>query len=212
MKHITKKQFKAAMKQPKKQQLKIYIQEHLQDGFLLISCGLPGTGKSTAVEAVQKIRGGVLLQSDVIRRELLKDLDVTDPKVAADIKQREQVYEEMFRRADEALNKEKNVIMDATFITQALRRQAATMAAWHKTTLVIMEIICPEEICLKRILGRNKASSISNALTQEAYQNNKNRFEEIDLDDLKKLYPDLKLVHVVVDTANQPYVISDEKL
>jgi predicted kinase len=211
VKHITKKQFKAAMKQPKKLPLKIYISEHLQDGFLLISCGLPGTGKSTAVEAVHKIRGGVLLQSDVIRREMMKDLDVTDPKVAADMKQRETVYEELFKRADEAFNnQEKNVIMDATFITQELRRRAATLAAWHKTALVIVETVCPEEVGLGRILGRNKATSISNALTAEAYNSNKNKWEDVDLDDLKTLYPELNLRHITVDTVSQPYVVGDE--
>ncbi len=196
-----------------KEPLRKFIKETMKDGFLLISCGLPGTGKSVAVEAVNKLRGGALLKSDVIRRELLKDVDVTDPKVAADMKQREGVYEEMFRQAEEALNKEKNVIMDATFITQALRRQAATMAAWHKTALIILETVCPEDVCLKRILGRNKTSSISNALTEEAYQNNKNKFEEVDLDDLKKLYAELEIGHIIVDTSKeQPYVIGYEKV
>ena len=102
--------------------------------------------------------------------------------------------------------------MDATFITRDLRRQAATIAAWHKTALIIVETVCPEDICLGRILGRNKATSISNAVTRDAYINNKNRWEPVDLGDLKKLYKELPLQHITVDTEKkQPYVVGYEK-
>jgi hypothetical protein len=32
--------------------------------------------------------------------------------------------------------------------------------------------------------------------------NNKNKFEPVDLADLKGLYPNLKIIHLVVDTAS----------
>ena len=55
----------------------------------------------------------------------------------------------------------------------------------------------------------------SNALTEQAYLNNKNRFETVDLDDLKSLYPELDIVHLTVDTRHDfPedwYVIEVEK-
>ena len=39
------------------------------------------------------------------------------------------------------------------------------------------------------------------ALTEQAYLN-KNKFEDVDLDDLKELYPELQIVHLLVDTSS----------
>ena len=181
-----------------------FIKAELKKGFLLIACGLPGTGKTTLTEAVQKIKGGRLLKSDIIRRELLKDQDIFDVKIAGDMKKRIQVYEEMFRQADAALDNEKNVILDATFLTQALRQQAAAIAARHGVAFVILQSDCPDDICLARIQARDKATSVSNALTGEAYLSNKKDFEPVDIDNLKKLNPNLKLIYIVVDTSKDP--------
>jgi predicted kinase len=192
--------------------LKKFIEDNIADGFLLIACGLPGTGKSTALETVQKIRGGVILKSDVIRRDVLKGEDIFDTKVAGDIKKRTQVYDMMFQKADNLLNQEKNVYLDATFITQELRQRAAEIAAKHGAALIIMETVCPEAVCLGRILGRDKATSVSNAVTEEAYRDNQKRYETVNLGTLKKTFPNLKIQHITVDTGNkQRYTIKNEK-
>ena len=96
------------------------------------------------------------------------------------------------------------VILDATFVTQALRRQAAEIATKHKATFVILQTDCPQEVSIKRILARDKENYVSNALTEEAYLNNKKKFESVDVDNLKKLYPALKVTHLVVDTTKDP--------
>jgi len=182
-----------------------YIKEKLPSGFLLIACGLPGTWKTETTEEVHKIRGGKLLRSDLIRLEVLKNEDVFDEKVAGDMKKRTQVYDVMFEQADEAFKSHANVILDATFVTQSLRQRAAAIAAKHKKTFVILQTDCPQEVSIRRILARDKENYVSNALTKKAYLDNKKRFEAVDLNDLKKLNPGLKVIHVVVDTAkDQP--------
>jgi predicted kinase len=189
-----------------------FVRENLKDGFLMISCGLPGTGKSTAIEAVHKIRGGKLLKSDIIRREALKGEDVFDAKVAGDMNKRTRVYDLMFQQAGELIKQEKNVYLDATFITKALRQQAAAIADKHRTSFIILETVCPEAVALERILRRDKATSLSNAVTEEAYRSNQKRYEPVDLDGLKKLYPALKMEHITVDTGRRPsFVVKDEK-
>jgi hypothetical protein len=49
----------------------------------------------------------------------------------------------------------------------------------------------------------------------EAYLANKNKFEAVDLEDLKKRYPQLRIVHLTVDTCHDSpedwYVIGMEK-
>ena len=82
-----------------------FVENKLGDGFLLIACGLPGTWKTETTEEVARIRGYPLLRSDLIRLEVLKGEDVFDEKVASDMDKRTMVYDEMFRQADETLDK-----------------------------------------------------------------------------------------------------------
>jgi len=193
-----------------------FVKNELKPDTLLITCGLPGTWKTETSEEISRIKGYPILRSDLIRLEVLKNEDIFDQKVASDMSKRVSVYDEMFRRADDLAQKSKEgVILDATFVTQELRRRAAEIAAKHNLTFVILQTHCSEEASLARILKRTKEDYESNALTREAYYNNKKKFEPVDLDDLKKTYPQLKIVHLTVDTEHDPpekwYIIGMEK-
>ena len=192
-----------------------FIEAELGSGFLLIACGLPGTWKTETTEEVSKITGYPLLRTDLIRLEVLKNEDVFDEKVASNMDKRTMVYDEMFRQADESLNRGDGVILDATFVTQSLRRRAAAIAAKHNLRFVILQTDCPQEVSISRILKRTKDDYVSNALTEQAYLNNKKKFEEVDLNDLNNLYPNLDIIHLIVDTQHDPpdgwYIIGAEK-
>ena len=177
-----------------------FVKTELKPGTLLIACGLPGTWKTETSEEISKINGYPILRSDLIRLEVLKNEDVFDEKVASNMSKRVSVYDEMFRRAEDLIKKGKSVILDATFVTQELRRRAAAIAARRNMTFVILQTHCSEEASLARILRRTKENYESNALTKEAYLDNKKKFEPVDLDDLKKRHPQLKIVHLTVDT------------
>jgi predicted kinase len=194
-----------------------FVKTELGSGTLLITCGLPGTWKTETSEEISKIKGYSILRSDLIRLEVLKNEDVFDVKVAADMHKRLSVYDELFHRAEDLIRKsKKGVILDATFVTQELRRQAAEIAARHGMTFMILQTSCPEEVSIARILRRTKEKYESNALTVEAYLNNKKKFEPVDLNDLKKRYPRLQIVHLTVDTCHDSpdnwYVIGLEKV
>ena len=181
-----------------------FIETELGSGFVLIACGLPGTWKTETTEEVSKIKGYPLLRSDLIRLEVLRVEDIFDEKVAADIDKRTMVYEEMFRQADECLKKGDGVILDATFVTQPFRRRAAEIAAKHNQAFVILQTTCPQEVAIRRILRRTKEDYVSNALTEQAYLNNKKQFERVDLNDFKTLYPNLNIIHLIADTRYDP--------
>lgn len=125
------------------------------------------------------------------------------------------VYDETFRQADESLDKGNGTIIDATFVTQSLRRRAAAIAAKHNLTFVILQTHCPREVSIARILRRTKETYESNALTEQAYINNEKKFEKVDLDDLKQLNPSLDIIHLIVDTQYDPpedwYIIGMER-
>jgi len=192
-----------------------FIETELGAGFLLIACGLPGTWKTETTEEVARIKGYPLLRTDLIRLEVLKNEDVFDEKVAASMDKRTMVYDEMFRQADEILNQSDGVILDATFVTQFLRRRAAEIAVKHNKTFVILQTDCPQEVSISRILERTKEDYVSNALTEQAYLNNKKKFEAVDLEDLKRLYPNLNVTQLVVNTGHdlpeEWYITSVEK-
>jgi len=192
-----------------------FVENELGAGFLLIVCGLPGTWKTETTEEVSRIKGYPMLRTDLIRLEVMKTEEIWDEKVASNMDKRTLVYDEMFSRAEKILGKGDGVILDATFVTQSLRRRAADVAAKHNLTFIIMQTDCPQEVAVARILRRTKENYESNAITEEAYLSNKKKFEEVNLADLKSSYPDLSIIHFIVDTRDdQPedwYVTSVQK-
>jgi predicted kinase len=193
-----------------------FVKKELEPRTLLITCGLPASYKTETSEEVAKIKGYPILRSDLIRLEVLKNEDIFDAKVAGNMNKRLSVYDELFKRADEMATKGKaGLILDATFVTQELRRQAAEIAAKNKMTFVILQTSCPQEVSIARIMRRTKAKYESNALTEEAYLANKNKFEPVDVDDLKKKFPTLKVTHLTVDTCHDEldkwFVVGMEK-
>lgn len=192
-----------------------FVKAELEPRTLLITCGLPGTWKTETSEEVSRIKGYPILRTDLIRLEVLKKEDVFDGKVASNMSKRELVYDETFRRAEDIVKTGRGVILDATFVTQELRRRAAAIAARYKMTFVILQTHCSEEVSIARILRRTKENYESNALTKEAYLNNKKKFEPVGLDDLKKRYPELRILHLTVDTEHDHpedwYIIGMEK-
>ena len=192
-----------------------FVENELGAGVLLITCGLPGTWKTETSEEIARMKGYPILRSDLIRLEVLKGENIFDEKIASDMSKRTMVYDEIFRRADEALTKGGSAIIDATFVTQSLRRRAAEVAAKHGRTFVILETSCPQEVAISRILRRTKDNYESNALTEQAYLNNKKKFEQVDVDDLKQSYPKLDIIHASVgtqyDTPQDWFVVGLEK-
>ena len=191
------------------------VKAELEPRTLLITCGLPGTWKTETSEEISRIKGYPILRTDLIRLEVLKKEDIFDEKAASNMSKREVVYDETFRRAEDLVRMGRGVILDATFVTQELRRRSAAIAAKYNMTFAILQTHCSEEVSIARILRRTKENYESNALTREAYLNNKKKFETVDLDDLKERYPELRILHLTVDTEyDHPedwYIIGMEK-
>jgi predicted kinase len=179
-----------------------YIKRELGAGTLLIACGLPASYKTETTEVVARIKGYIVLRTDMLRLEVLRGEDIFDEKVAASMDKRKLVYDEMFRMADELTAKGEGVILDATFVTQSLRRRAAEVAAKHHKTFVIQQTQCPKEVSLRRISERTKENYESNALTEQAYTNNVKKFEPVNLADLKARHPALDIMHLLIDTTS----------
>ena len=179
------------------------IESEIPKNSVLISVGLPGSWKSPVTEEIARLKGLQILRSDMIRLEVLKGEDIFDNKVASDPNRRKRVYEEMFRRAEDTLKTTQDgLILDATFFTQELRSRAAELAEKTNRTFVIAECVCTEERSMERISKRTKENYESNALTKEAYLNNKGLFQLIDTADLKKRFKTLPIIYLSIDTEH----------
>ena len=194
-----------------------FVENQFNFKALIITCGLPGTWKTETAAEISKIKGYRIIRSDIVRLNVLKNEDIFDPKIASNMDKRMAVYNELFRQAEEFIEQKKEtVILDATFVTQELRKKAAKIAANYNMVFVILRTSCSEEASISRIMRRTKENYESNALTAEAYQNNKKKFEPVKIKDLKKLNPDLKIIHLTVETEYDPpekwYFIDLKKL
>ena len=181
---------------------KEFMKRELGPEAVLISCGLPASYKTETTEVIARLKGYVVLRTDMIRLEVLKNEDIFDEKVAADMDKRRLVYDEMFTMAGELAAKGNGIILDATFVKQSLRRRAAEVAARQGKLFIIQQTQCPQEVSLRRISQRTKENYESNALTEQAYLNNKQKFEAVDLEDLKNQFPNLSILHLLVDTTS----------
>jgi predicted kinase len=182
---------------------KSYMARELPEKAVLIACGLPASYKTETTEVIAALKGYIVLRTDMLRLEVLRNEDIFDEKVASSMDKRTAVYDEMFSMARQFGAGGEGVILDATFITQALRRRAAEVAAEAGgVPLVIQQTQCPKEVSIRRILSRSRENYESNALTEQAYTNNVNRFESVDLDDLKAAFPGLPVIHLRVDTTS----------
>lgn len=175
----------------------------IPDNCLLISVGLPGSWKSPVTEEIARRKGFEILRSDMIRLEVLRGEDIFNNKVASDLEKRKRVYDEMFRRAEKILGiSNKGLILDATFFKKELRSKAAEIAMKADRPFVIVECICSEERSIERILKRTKENYESNALTREAYLNNKAIFQPVNLNDIKVEFKELPITHIKIDTES----------
>lgn len=179
------------------------ITKEIPEDAVVIMCGLPATGKSTVAKKIAETEGLHLISSDILRLEVLKKEDVFDQKVASDMNKRMMVYELMFKRAGELIKKGKGVILDATFITQDLRKKVAFIAHKNKRPFCIMETRCAPEIAIDRIRKRTREDYESNAITEDAYFNNLRIFEPVDIKDISDAFPGMEIFYFLINTDSE---------
>ncbi|MBI2624821.1 MAG: AAA family ATPase [Candidatus Nealsonbacteria bacterium] len=138
---------------------------------LILTAGLPGSGKTTIAKYISKKKGALLLRTDVIRRVIFNN-----PKPPYAQKDMGKVYEEMLRRTKTALASGKSVVLDATFAKKMHRNAAKKIAKKAGADFYIIEAVCKECIIKDRLLKRK--GDASQALFKH-YQIVKRGFQKI---------------------------------
>ena len=132
----------------------------------IVVSGLMGSGKTTLAEALAETLGAELIQTDAVRREMFGP----SPEPASfeqgvyRPENRQRVYSEVFRRAEQALQSGLSVILDGAFLAADERRQAWRLAETAGAIPLVVRCVCPPEVARERIAQRvAKGASLSEA-------------------------------------------------
>jgi aminoglycoside phosphotransferase family enzyme/predicted kinase len=126
---------------------------------LLLTTGLPGTGKSTAAAAAASAVGAVPVVADRVRKHLagLAPAERGDDDAGHGIYSDEStaaVYQGLLERAAPVLDSGRPVVLDATYSQQSQRAGVAALAMELGVPALLLEVISPEEVTRTRIRER----------------------------------------------------------
>lgn len=151
--------------------------------MLILLTGLPGTGKSTLGKNISKKIKGVILQTDAIRKKIVREPKYTD-------EEKEIVYNTLFLIARYLLMARINVILDGTFYKKELRERVYNLAQDTRHKMVIIEAVTPNNIIKIRMKRREKRGRGLSDADYEVYKQ------------LKEDYEPISRRHITVDTSN----------
>ncbi len=129
--------------------------------LLIMVWGGSGTGKSSIAEEVAQQLGCELLQTDKLRLELFGSQQSPSAYDAERYSptNREQVYNEMFDRAEKLLTNGMSIVMDGTFLSAQHRQRAFDLAAGPTAQWASIYCHCPSDVAIKRIRARAESGS-----------------------------------------------------
>ncbi len=138
---------------------------------LWIVCGLIGSGKSTIAAELTKPLMAKVLNSDSIRKKMF-GFSPQEPALAAFQEGlyapvvTDRTYENMLLQARVELSRGTSVIVDATFGKRQHREAFHRMAKEMGANVIFVECFCPDTVLRKRLAGRQRKITISDARLQ----------------------------------------------
>jgi aminoglycoside phosphotransferase family enzyme/predicted kinase len=150
---------------------------------LVITAGMVGTGKTALACGLGERLGWEVVSSDAVRKALASlpptqhryeafETGIYSPAFTR------RTYEELFRQGRNILLQGGSVLLDATFRSRALRKEAALLARDAEAQFFVLETVCPEEVIRERLERRAGETSFSDADWQ-VYLREKEIWEEI---------------------------------
>ena len=132
-------------------------------GILIITHGLPGSGKTWASQQLLERLGAVRLRSDVERKRLHGLTAQADSRaLGLDLYQADatrRTYERLFVLAAQVLDAGFPVVLDAAFLRRGERDQARALAASRGVRLVIQHCEAPLTVLHQRLRARQGDAS-----------------------------------------------------
>ncbi|NIM57914.1 MAG: AAA family ATPase [Candidatus Aminicenantes bacterium] len=166
--------------------------------YLIITCGLTGTGKSTIINEVAKEKRFTLLASDKIRKQLVGispeehryeefDKGIYSKELT------EKTYLHIIEEGKKIIIEGKTVVLDACFPKKWQRQKALDAAKEVNAKFLCIEFICPEEVVKDRLKKRFDSKEGISDGRWEIYCAQKESFEKVD--DFPSNF------HLIIDTS-----------
>ena len=111
--------------------------------MVIIVFGLPGSGKSYFASRLAKMISADYINSDRLRKEMYKKSTYSE-------EEKKDVYNEMMAKMKEALHYNRNVVLDATFHKDEIRKQFVD-AMEGKDCIYFIEVWAHENIIRERL-------------------------------------------------------------
>lgn len=149
--------------------------------YLVLICGLSGTGKSTLARALSCQMGLPMISSDVTRKSLFGAFG-GDARAAYEAgvytpSKTEATYEQMASKAETYLVKKKGVILDATFQRQRQRERMIRLAAQHGAEWLVVFCQTSDAVIRERLRRRERDAQDGSDADWEVYLKQKEAFE-----------------------------------
>ena len=173
----------------------------LEKPTLILMSGLMGTGKSVRAKHIAPRVGAEIIQTDVVRKEIL-NIEPTEKHYEAfgrGIYSEEvtrKTYGRALELASQKLKEGRSVIIDASYKSRDDRRKAFEAAGRLHADFFIIECICPENIIKERLISRMSDKGEVSDGRWEIYLAQKEAFDAI------TEIPDS--LHIILDTSSTP--------
>jgi uncharacterized protein len=159
--------------------------EKLGPAALIVVSGFMGTGKSTLATKIADAFAVELISTDHIRQSAFGP-SASPARYGEGIYQpnlRTQVYDELFKRADVLLSCGETVVLDGTFLQQALRDRAVRLANRQNAICVLVLCQCAKELAITRVQQRVKLDTGESEGRPDLYDAQVREYEPITASD-----------------------------
>ncbi|HWH76480.1 MAG TPA: AAA family ATPase, partial [Candidatus Binatus sp.] len=125
--------------------------------FVVLICGLTGSGKSTLSRALGERTGLTVINSDVVRKSITGKTGPQDSPLQRGIyapAMTELTYADMLRQTEKQIEHGSGAIVDATFGRRAQREKFLRLAEKHHVPLAVIHCAASDAATEKRLLRR----------------------------------------------------------
>lgn len=150
-------------------------QKNAQEKFLVLLCGLPGTGKTVVAHALQKTFPdyAVIEQNEIRRKQGMKRMP----------KSQDPILREIDQQVAEHLKNGRGVIVDSVHRYSFRRHQLYGVASSCRVRVLTLEIVCGEKTAKQRIYNRKSSDGLlSDPNNPFIYDRLKNLWENVMVD------------------------------
>ncbi len=166
--------------------------------MIIFVFGLPGSGKSYFASHLANMINADYINSDRIRREMFHNRTYS-------IKERLSVYNKMQVQMKEAVRQHKNVVLDATFYNNDIRKNFLDESK-DIDDVIFIEVRAEESLIKERL----KRSRLDSEATLEVYKKIKNEWEPLHEDHLILQSTDDNITELLERTAEYLHLKNDK--